>query len=58
MQKTNALNFADSDYKDLYHFTSLIKSYISNSSIQNKAQEVMNSFSQVIITESHTSYYS
>ena len=56
--RNNALKFADSDYKDLYHFTSLIKSNISDISIQNKSQEVLDSFSSVIISEAHTSYYS
>ncbi|MGC9089886.1 MAG: clostripain-related cysteine peptidase, partial [Caldisericia bacterium] len=56
--RNNALKFSDSDYKDLYHFTSLIKNYISDISIQNKSQEVLDSFSSVILSEAHTSYYS
>ncbi len=52
------LYFSDSDYIDIYDFARLIKNNISNSSIQNKAQEIMNSFSSVIIAEGHTSFFS
>ena len=53
--REGAEQFYDRDYIDLYHFAQLVRTYVSDSTIQDAAQAVMDAISSAVITEYHAS---
>lgn len=53
--RENTQSYNDDDYIDFYHFAQLIKSYIPDSTIQNAANQVMESVNETVFAEAHGS---